>query len=135
MNNVHLKKIKTGLAYAAILALGLGVGRVASKVPQWLAPSYVEGNYQAYYPDASTRVVVYGTKSCPYCAQTRAYLNGHHIPYADIDINQGGKGQQDYQSFGETSVPVILIGNRRITGYKVPVIEAALAQLKPAAGG
>lgn len=134
MNNVHVKKIKTGLAYAAILALGLGVGRVASKVPQWLAPSYVEGNYQAYYPDASTKVVVYGTKSCPYCAQTRAYLSGHHIPYADIDVSEGGKGQQDYKSFGETSVPVILIGNRRITGYKVPAIEAALAQLKPAGG-
>ncbi len=133
MNSMHVKKIKTVAIYAAILALGLGVGRVASKVPQWLTPAYVEGNFQAYYPDAATKVVLYGTKTCPYCQQTRAYLDQHHIPFADIDVGHAGKGQQDYRSFGETAVPVILIGNRRITGFKLPVIEAALEQLKPAA--
>jgi len=132
MNSMHVK-IKTGLAYAAILALGLGVGHVATKVPQWLAPPYVEGNFQSYFPDASTKVVVYGTKSCPFCQRTRSYLSAHGIPYADIDINHAGKGQQDYESFGEKAVPVILIGNRRITGFKQQAIEAALEQLKPAA--
>ena len=134
MNSMHVKKIKTVLVYAAILALGLGVGRVASKVPQWLTPPYVEGDFQAYYPDAATKVVLYGTKTCPFCQQTRAYLSAHQIPYADVDISLGGKGQQDYRSFGETSVPVILIGNRRITGFKQPVIDAALEQLKRTAG-
>lgn len=134
MNSMHIKNIKTVVVYAAILALGLGVGRVASRVPQWLAPAYVEGDFQAYYPDASTKVVLYGTKTCPFCQQTRAYLSAHHIPYADVDVGQAGKGQQDYRSFGETAVPVVLIGNRRITGFKLPVIEAALAQLKPAPG-
>ncbi|GJJ04931.1 hypothetical protein RugamoR64_54690 [Duganella rhizosphaerae] len=132
MNSIHIKKIKTVLIYAAILGLGLAVGRVASKVPQWLTPAYVEGNFQSYYPDAATKVVLYGTKTCPYCQQTRAYLSAHHIPFADVDIGAGGKGQQDYRSFGETTVPVILIGNRRITGFKLPVIETALEQLKPA---
>ncbi|WP_332854302.1 glutaredoxin family protein [Duganella sp. S19_KUP01_CR8] len=126
---MHIKRIKTVLIYAAILGLGLGVGRVASKVPQWLTPAYVEGDFQAYYPDPATKVVLYGTKTCPYCQQTRAYLNEHHIPFADVDVSHTGKGQQDYRSFGETAVPVILIGNRRITGFKQSVIEAALEQL------
>lgn len=129
MNSMHIKKIRTVLIYAAILGLGLAVGRVASKVPQWLTPAYVEGDFQSFYPDAATKVVLYGTKTCPYCQQTRAYLNDHHIPFADIDVNHAGKGQQDYRSFGESAVPVILIGNRRITGFKQSAIEAALEQL------
>lgn len=129
MNSKHIKNI---LLYAAILALGLAVGRLGSKVPQWLKADYVEGNYQAFYPDPATRVVVYGTKTCPYCQKTREYLSGHHIRYADIDIAAPGKGQQDYRSFGQNNVPLILIGNRRITGFDQSVIEAALAQLKPA---
>lgn len=133
MNSTHVKKIKTILVYAAILGLGLGIGRLATKVPQWLAPAYVEGNFQSYYPDASTKVVLYGTKTCPYCQLTRDYLSEHNIPYVDVDVSHTGKGQQDYRSFGETAVPVILIGNRRITGFKLPVIEAALDQLKPTA--
>lgn len=129
MNSMHIKKIKAILVYAAILGLGLGIGRVATKVPQWLTPAYVEGNFQSYYPDTSTKVVLYGTKTCPYCQQTRDYLSERNIPYADVDVSHAGKGQQDYRSFGETAVPVILIGNRRITGFKQSVIEAALEQL------
>ena len=129
MNSKHIKNI---VLYAAILALGLAVGRLGAKVPQWLKADYVEGNYQSFYPDAATRVVVYGTKTCPYCQKTREYLSAHHIPYADIDVNTPGKGQLDYRSFGQNNVPLILIGNRRITGFNQAVIETALAQLKPA---
>ncbi|MYM32486.1 glutaredoxin family protein [Duganella sp. CY15W] len=101
------------------------------QAPQWFKAEYVEGNYQAYYPDAATKVVLYGTKTCPFCQQTRDYLAQHNIPYADIDVTQPGKGQEDYRSLGEKAVPVILIGSRRITGFKQPVIEAALARIKP----
>ncbi|SHN37898.1 Glutaredoxin [Duganella sacchari] len=131
MNSKHGKRIKTILTYGAILALGLAIGRLGMQAPQWFKSDYVEGNYQAYYPDATTKVVLYGTKTCPFCQKAREYLAQHNIAYADIDVNQPGQGQADYRGLGEKAVPVLLIGNRRITGFKQPVIEAALAQLKP----
>ncbi|WP_202413913.1 glutaredoxin family protein [Duganella sp. CY15W] len=131
MNGKHTRHIKTVLSYGVILVLGLAIGRLGMQAPQWFKAEYVEGNYQAYYPDAATKVVLYGTKTCPFCQQTRDYLAQHNIPYADIDVTQPGKGQEDYRSLGEKAVPVILIGSRRITGFKQPVIEAALARIKP----
>ncbi|WP_413447868.1 glutaredoxin family protein [Duganella sp. Dugasp56] len=122
-----IKNIKSALLYVLIVACGIGVGRLAMQVPKWLTPAYVEGNFANYFPDATTKVVVYGTQTCPFCMQTRAYLKDHHIAFADIDITQPGKGMADYDSFHVHSVPLILIGNRRIIGFDKPVIEAALS--------
>lgn len=124
------KHIKSIAIYAGILALGLLVGRLAMQAPAWFKTDYVRGDYQALYPDASTKVVLYGTKTCSYCQKTREYLAQHNVHYADIDVSAPGKGQRDYRSLGERAVPVILIGERRITGFHPAVIDAALAQLK-----
>lgn len=123
-----IKNIKSLLIYACILAIGIGAGRVALQVPKWLTPAYVEGDFKNYYPDAGTKVVIYGTQTCPFCMQARTYFKQQHIAFADIDVEQPGKGMTDFGSFGVHSVPLILIGNRRITGFNKPVVEAALTK-------
>lgn len=124
-----LKHSKTFLMYAAVLAAGLGIGMGVPRLFQAMKPAYTEGNNSAYFPDAQTQVVLYGTASCPHCANARAYLKEHHIAYADFDLNGNEKAMREFKQLGGTGVPLLLVGERRVTGFNQPVIEAALKHI------
>jgi mycoredoxin len=123
------KKLKEISSYVVILAAGLGCGAVAMKVPEWLKPQYQEGNYAAYFPNAQTKVVVYGTTTCQFCKLTRDYLQEQKIVFADYDINSNEKALKELKELGGLKVPVILIGDRRIDGFDREVIADALAEV------
>lgn len=128
-----MKATKTILLYGVILISGLAAGRYIPQITRMMTPKYSEGNFDAYYPDARTRVIVYGTETCPYCMKTRAYLKERHIPFVDIDIAKSEKGKHDYAQLGGKGVPLILIGNRQMTGFNRVEIDHALDNAKPAA--
>jgi len=128
-----LKATRTVLVYGAILAAGLAAGRYVPQLIQMVTPKYSEGNFSAYYPDARTRVIVYGTETCPYCIKARAYLTEHRIAFADIDVDKSEKGRREFAQLGGKGVPLILIGNRRMTGFNKATIDAALDNAKAAA--
>ncbi len=126
------KTAKNLVLYALILAGGLAIGHYVPEAVRMLKPKYSEGNFAAYYPDARTQVVVYGTATCPFCAKTRAYLKERNIAFGDFDVDKSDKGKRDFGQLGGQSVPVILIGNRKLVGFDKKTIDAALAQLKSA---
>lgn len=130
---MFVKAMKNVVVYGLILALGLGIGYASPRVKRMLTPSYSEGDFTAYYPDAKTRVVVYGTATCPYCIKARAYLNERHVAFGDFDLSTSEKVRTDFAKLGGTKVPVILIGNRRLVGFDKDAIDAALAKLGGAA--
>ncbi|NVE01016.1 glutaredoxin family protein [Massilia sp. BJB1822] len=120
------KKLKTAAAYVVILAAGLGAGLAIAKLPAMFKKPYVEGNYAAYFPDTATKVVVYGTETCPFCIKTRAYLKEHNIAFADLYVDQSEKAKKEFAQLGGGGVPMILIGNRRIEGFNQAAVEDAL---------
>lgn len=126
------KKAKNLAVYAAILAGGLAIGHYLPQAVRMVMPKYSEGNFTAYYPDAKTQVVVYGTETCPYCARTRAYLKTRNIAFGDFDVDKSEKGKHDFNELGGKAVPVILIGDRKLVGFDKEAIDAALGKLKSA---
>jgi mycoredoxin len=124
------KTARNLLIYSLILAAGLAAGRYVPQVVRMVMPKYSEGNFAAYYPDARTRVVVYGTETCPYCAKARAYLKSRQVAFADFDVAKSDKGKQDFAKLGGKAVPVILIGDRQLVGFDQGAIDAALDKLK-----
>jgi glutaredoxin len=124
------KTARNLLVYGLILAAGLAAGRYVPQVVRMVMPKYSEGNFAAYYPDAKTRVVVYGTETCPYCAKARAYLKTRQVAFADFDVAKSDKGKQDFAKLGGKAVPVILIGDRQLVGFDQGAIDAALDKLK-----
>jgi mycoredoxin len=124
------KTARNLLIYGLILAAGLAAGRYVPQVVRMVMPKYSEGNFAAYYPDAKTRVVVYGTETCPYCAKARAYLKSRQVAFADFDVAKSDKGKQDFAKLGGKAVPVILIGDRQLVGFDQGAIDAALDKLK-----
>jgi mycoredoxin len=125
-----LKATKNLIIYGLILAAGLAAGRYAPQLVRMVTPSYSEGDFSAYYPDAKTKVVVYGTETCPYCIKTRAYLKERHIAFADIDVDKSDKGKRDFAELGGKGVPLILIGNRQMNGFNPDAIAAAIEKVK-----
>lgn len=123
------KSLKTLMLYGLILVAGLGAGYGLSLLPKLFKPSYTEGNYAAYFPDSHSKVVLYGTAWCGYCAKTRDYLRGHHIDFVDLDIEKSPEARKAHDELGGGGVPVVLIGNRKIQGYNASALEAALKQI------
>lgn len=126
---MFLKRLKLLLVYIFILISGLACGYIAINLPIWLKPSYVEGDFRAYFPSRGTQVVVYGTQHCPYCAMTREFLKSQNIDFVDLDIEKTEKAKTDFVELKGNGVPLILIGNRRIEGFNQPIIEASLTKL------
>lgn len=119
-------RVKTATGYLLILAVGLGAGFVLAKLPKFLERPYKQGEYSAYFPDARTKVVLYGTSTCPYCLKARDYLRGKNIAYADFNVDESEQARKEFTSLKGTGVPVILIGDRLITGFKPAVIDDAI---------
>ena len=124
---MFFNKVKVLLSYALVMIAGLAIGYAAINLPKWLKSPYTEGDYAQYFPNPSTKVVVYGTQSCPFCIKTRDFLATQKIQYADFDIEKLDKARQEFLKLGGEGVPLIIIGNRRIEGFNQKQIEAALA--------
>ncbi|KQV51409.1 hypothetical protein ASE26_23275 [Duganella sp. Root198D2] len=112
--------------YALILAAGLAVGVAVAKVPALFKKDFVQGDYSAYLTQHKAQVVLYGTETCPYCAKARAYFKENGIAYADLDVGKPGESREEFKKLGGKNVPLLLIGERRIDGFNVAVIHAAL---------
>lgn len=123
------KKIRAVALYTLILAAGLGSGYGLSLLPGLFKSSYTEGNYAAYFPNAQSKVVLYGTAWCGYCAKTRDYFKAHQIDFIDLDIEKSPEARKAHAKLGGGGVPVVLIGNRKIQGYNAGALEAALKKI------
>lgn len=128
------KSLKNIAVYILVLAAGLGGGYVAAHLPAWMTPNYKEGNFTAYFPDAQTKVVLFGTSWCPHCADARAYLRKQNVKFADMDIEKNTTAGAQYKELKGEGVPTILIGNRRIQGFNQGAIETALQKLDKSSG-
>jgi len=119
-------KLKTAGLYALILAAGLAVGLGAAKIPKLLERPYQTGNYTSHFAEANSKVVVYGTSTCPFCAKAREYLASKKVAYADFNVDTPGPAREKYAALHVKAVPAILIGDRLITGFRPEAIDDAL---------
>lgn len=124
-----LKKLKIVLSYVLIMLAGLAIGYAAINLPNWLKSPYTEGDYAQYFPNSNTKVIVYGTQTCPFCIKAREFLTAQKIQFADFDIDKLDKARQEFLKLEGEGVPLIIIGNRRIEGFNQMQIEAALAKV------
>lgn len=120
------RNLKTAGLYALILGAGLVVGLGAAKIPKLLERPYQTGNYATHFADVKSKVVVYGTTTCPFCAKAREYLAEKKVAYSDFNVDQSEAAQKKYKTLNVKAVPAILIGDRMITGFRPDAIDDAL---------
>lgn len=124
-----MKNIKSVAVYVALLLAGLAVGYAVPRVPSWLHRNYVEGDYSAYFHDEHTRVIVFGTKSCSFCKRAEAYMKTRGITYAFEDVESSPSSAASHAKLGIGGVPVVIIGNRVVQGFRPDDYAEALRRL------
>lgn len=66
----------------------------------------------------TAKVVLYGTKFCPYCVAARSLLNAKGIAFDDIAVdNNRALRAQIAERSGQHTVPQIWLGEQHIGGY------------------
>lgn len=72
------------------------------------------------------KVKVYGATWCGYCKRAKAYLQARRTPFEDIDVERSAQGQSEYRALGGRGIPVILVGDQRMDGYRQEALEGML---------
>jgi len=115
------------------LAAGLWAGFIVrgdAIVP--IAPEHIEADFSALRGETGTQVVMFSTSTCSYCRDARDFLKREHIQYKDFIIDQSPDAKARFRSLGGGGVPLLLIGDRAVRGFRETEIRQALAALKPA---
>ncbi len=64
-------------------------------------------------------VTIYTTPTCPWCHRTKAWLRDKKVRYKEIDVTTDKQGLEEMVRIsGQTGVPVIVVGNEVIVGFK-----------------
>ena len=64
-------------------------------------------------------IKIYSTNWCPYCANTKRFLNEKNIEFEEINIVTEGMTREDLEKItGGRTVPQIVIDDTPIGGYK-----------------
>ncbi len=76
-----------------------------------------------------SRVVMFGTSWCPYCAQARALFAQHGISYVEFDIERHHEGALFAKEHLKLrTIPNIVVGSRLLVGFSETEILAALKE-------
>ncbi|MEE4356348.1 MAG: glutaredoxin family protein [Desulfococcaceae bacterium] len=71
-------------------------------------------------------VVMYSTRRCGYCRKAKSFFNKNNIRYTDYDVGSSEEARNKFKELNGKGVPLIFIGNQRISGYNEPAIRNAL---------
>ncbi|ODU42798.1 glutaredoxin family protein [uncultured Aquimonas sp.] len=128
------KPLSALLAVTAILVcfgLGLWLGPVVVQLirGEAQAAAYVNFDSQALVERTGRPVILFSTATCSYCAQARALLDARGVDYADLRIDDSEQARAEFEALSAVGVPVLLIGQRRIEGFRKEAILEALEVL------
>ncbi|MDR3354510.1 MAG: glutathione S-transferase N-terminal domain-containing protein [Synergistaceae bacterium] len=74
-------------------------------------------------------VVVYSTKSCPWCVKAKSYLDSLKVSYESVDVGSNKEAAREIvEKTRQQGVPVIKVGERYIVGFDQNAIQGALKE-------
>ena len=79
---------------------------------------------------------MYSASWCGVCKKAKSYFKKNNIPYKVYDVEKSRTGKRAFKRLGGKSVPVIIVGTRRMNGFTASrfekLYEAEIAQKKKA---
>jgi glutaredoxin 3 len=73
------------------------------------------------------RVILFSSSSCPWCSRAKNYLLQKGIRVKEIKVDKDPDAARDVvRMTGQMSVPVLLIGRVKITGFDKAKIDRVL---------
>lgn len=123
--------LDTVASLLVVCIIGAAGGLVASRGYLGSKADRVDGDHATRHARAGQSVILLGTRACDHCTMTREYLRSRGIAFADLDVEQSKLAEQWARELGASPVPVVLIGDRRIRGFRPAEMDAAIAALEP----
>ncbi len=75
----------------------------------------------------SISVIVFTSPGCSWCRTAKEHLRRHQVSFREVDISRDERAARDLQRMtGQTGVPVIMINNRPVVGFKKDEINRLL---------
>lgn len=74
-------------------------------------------------------ITMYSTAWCGHCKRAKRYFARRNIPYREIDVEKSAEGRREYQQLGGDGVPLIIVGNKAMSGFDEGTLESMLASL------
>lgn len=121
-----MKNVLVIVGLIVATTVGLVGGRFAASLLAKVDSGFTIGDYSVQLADSGHRVVLLGTKWCGFCEKTRKHLASLGVEYADLDIEDSVAAAEMHRKLGAKGVPVLLVGDRQIRGFRPRVIDAAL---------
>ena len=71
-------------------------------------------------------VVMYSTSWCGVCKNARSYMQSNGIRFKEYDIEKNTNAHSKYQKLGGKGVPLITVGDNKMSGFSASKLEAML---------
>ena len=69
------------------------------------------------------KVVIYSAEWCGICKQAKQYFQKNNIAYISYDVEKSRTGKMDFKLLRGKSVPIIIVGNKRMNGFTASRFE------------
>ena len=81
-------------------------------------------------PAKQKSVVMYSTSWCGVCKKASAYMQSNGIQYKEYDIEKSKSAHSKYKKLGGKGVPLIMVGNQKMSGFSASRLESMLGSAK-----
>ncbi|WP_080836500.1 glutaredoxin family protein [Cohnella massiliensis] len=75
-------------------------------------------------------VIMYTSTHCVYCKKVKSFLAEQNVAFEERNIDLDEKHAEELWNSGMRSVPVTVIGERKILGFNQTELTRALEELK-----
>jgi|TARA_Y100000310_G_scaffold218291_1_gene219540 glutaredoxin-like YruB-family protein len=72
------------------------------------------------------KVIVYSTKTCPWCIKVKEFLKANKIPFTNKDVGNKKNANEMFKKSGQQGVPVVDIGGQIINEFNEGKLKKAL---------
>ena len=79
----------------------------------------------------SSAVTMFSTTWCPHCKRAKAYFAQKGVGYREVDIEASDAGRREFEQYGGSGVPLIIVGERRMRGFDPGAMDRMLASAGP----
>ena len=73
------------------------------------------------------KVIVYSTKTCPFCTMAEDFLKQNKVEFKHFDVGSDHAALKEMmEKSGQSGVPVIDVDGKIIVGFNQPALKEAL---------
>ena len=79
----------------------------------------------------SASITMFSTAWCPHCKRAKAYFAQKGVGFREVDIEASDSGRREFEQYGGSGVPLIIVGEQRMRGFDPGAMDRMLASAKP----